>query len=309
MVELYKKYRPISFKEVVGQDAALRPLIELGRKNALPHAILLTGPSGTGKTTVARILRNKLKCSDMDFSEVNAAQERGIDLVRSIERRASLRPIDGECRIWLCDESHAMTSSAQGAFLKLLEDTPPHVYFFLATTDPQKLLATIRTRCTRIDLKPLKASEMIGLLKRVVEAEETTVAEDVLDKIVEYSDGSARKALVLLNQVIGMEDEEKALAAVSASVGEAQGIELARLLIKPRVRWPEVAAKLKELKTAEEDPEGLRYLILAYCNTVLLGGGALAKTAHQVMVCFERNFWDTKWAGLSIACWDAVCGE
>src|SRR5690606_3369465 len=108
----------------------------------IPHAMLFTGPSGCGKTTLARILRVKLRCSDNDFQEINAADFRGIDSIRSMRQQVGAAPLGGDSRIWLIDEAHSMTADAQNAFLKLLEDTPRHVYFFLATTDPQKLKKT-----------------------------------------------------------------------------------------------------------------------------------------------------------------------
>ena len=136
--ELYRKYRPTSFKQVVGQEEAIRTLTELGKRKAIPHAILFTGPSGVGKTTLARILQRKLKCVGNDFVEMNAANDRGVGIIRSIQNKVGLAPMLGSCRIWLMDEAHQLTSDAQSAFLKLLEDTPSHVYFMLATTDPQK---------------------------------------------------------------------------------------------------------------------------------------------------------------------------
>ncbi len=306
--ELYKKHRPQSFKQLVGQDKALRPLIELGRKGRTPHALLLTGPSGCGKTTVARILRKRLKCSDHDFAELNTADFRGIDMVRDIRTRMNLSPIGGKSRVWLVDECHKLTPDAQHAFLKMLEDTPKHVYFILATTDPQKLLPTIRTRCTQVDLKPLNRKDMEQLLTTVWEKEGVRGIVDVMEKIIELAEGSPRKALVLLNQVIGLEGEEEQLDALAASTGQDKAVQLARLLIKPNVRWPEVAKMLKSLRAVEEDPEGLRLLVLAYCNSVLLGGGGLAKRAFCIMDCFSENFYSSKWSGLSMACYEAVVG-
>ncbi len=306
--ELYKKHRPRSFKQMIGQRDALRPLVELGRQGKVPHALLLTGPSGCGKTTVARILRVRLKCSDHDFSELNTADFRGIDMVRDVRARMGLSPVGGESRVWLIDEVHMLTREAQNALLKMLEDTPRHVYFILATTDPQKLLPTIRNRCTQVDLKPLNRTDMEVLLTTVWEKEGVRGTVDVMEKIIELAEGSPRKALVLLNQVIGLEGEEEQLKALSSASGEEKAIQLARLLVKPGVRWPEIAKLLKALRAAEEDPEGLRLLVLAYCNTILLGGGKLALRAYFIMECFSENFWNTKWSGLSMACYEVVVG-
>ena len=154
-MELYKKYRPKNFKRIVGQPTITEQLTSMTRSNQFPHSSLFSGPSGCGKTTLARIMRNKLDCGDQDFQEVNCADFRGIDMVRDIRNRMNLAPIGGECRVWLIDEAHQLSSQAQNAFLKILEDTPSHVYFMLATTDPQKLIPTIRTRCAEFKVSSL----------------------------------------------------------------------------------------------------------------------------------------------------------
>ncbi len=306
MTELYKQYRPQKFSEIVGQDDAIRVLNDFGRRKAMPHTILLSGPSGCGKTTIARILRKKLHCSDVDFRELNCADFRGIDMVRDIRSRVSLAPIGGKCRIWLIDECARLTTDAQNAFLKILEDTPSHVYFFLATTEPQKLLKTIRTRATDIRVSLLRRTEMEKLLRTILEKEGTTISDEPIDRIIEVAEGSPRKGLVLLGSVIGLENEDEQLAAIRAGDVKGQAIMIARALIKPGVGWPEVANILREI---DEEPESLRWMILSYCTTVLLSGGKLADRAYQIVDVFRDNFYDSKRAGLVAACWEVVCGE
>lgn len=301
---LYRKYRPKTLKAVVGQDGAVASLQKLIDKGRTPQVILLTGPSGTGKTTIGRIIKEHVKCGDADFVEVNAADDKGIDMVRSIRRVVGLSPIDGESRMWLIDESHKLTSEAQGAFLKMLEDTPKNVYFLLATTDPQKLIKTIHTRCSEIKLNALSSKALERVIERVCNAEQIKLTEDVRDEIIEASDGSARKALVILEQVAFLETEEEQIKAIQAStVNKALGIELARALINPRAQWGEVAKLLRDL---DEDPEGIRYLILSYSRSVLLGGGKLAWRASAMIEIFSDNFFDSKAAGLAGACYEVV---
>lgn len=306
-MESYKRFRPKTLKGVVGQDGAVASLQKFIDGKKIPHAVLLTGPSGCGKTTIARILKDHLDCGAQDFFEVNCADFKGIESIREIRRLMNFNPISGSARIWLIDEAHKLTNDAQNAFLKLLEDTPNHIYFMLATTDPQKLLKTIHTRCTEVKLVSLSEQNLIRVLQRVVNKESLKISEDVLQEIAEASDGSARKALVILDQISSIEDEKEQIQAIQAtSIDKDLAISLARALINPGVKWPEVAGILKNLK---DDPEGIRYLILGYSRTVMLGGGKLASRAYLLIDIFSRNFYDSKAAGLAAACWEAIHPE
>ena len=289
---------------MLGQDAVVASLEQMIERNDVPHALILSGPSGCGKTTVGRILKTHLECGDADWFEINAADAKGIDVVRDIRRYASLSPMEGNTRIFLIDEAGKLTGDAQNALLKPLEDSPSHAYFILATTDPGKLLKTIHTRCTEIKFRPLELDVIRKLVKRVVEKEDMKVNGDVIDEIAEAAEGSARKALVILEQVGWLDDVKAQLAGVSAaSVHKDQAILLARALINPRARWAEVAALLKENK---DDPEQVRYLLLGYARSVMLGGGKLAPRAFVIIDIFARNFYDSKQAGLAAACWEVI---
>jgi len=304
---LYQKHRPTSFKQVLGQPEAVNTLRKHLQAKTVPHALLFTGPSGCGKTTLARILRRALDCDDADFCEMNAADHRGIDIVRDIRSRVGLSPLAGAVRVWLIDEVAQLTSAAQDSFLKLLEDPPGHVYFILATTDPQKLKATIITRCEEIKIKALSAKALGQLVEQTFQAEQANQAigfsEDVVDKIVDIADGSARKALVLLSQIIGEDDEDKQLKMLGQADSKRQAIELCRLMIKPGGGWGAAAKILKELG---DDPEQVRYTILGYMRSVLLGCGKMAPRAAEVMEIFRDNFYDSRHAGLALACWEAL---
>lgn len=307
MKEYYKRFRPKTLKGVVGQEGAIASLQRFIDKGSVPHCILLTGPSGCGKTTIGRILKTHLNCGDADFLEINSADFKGIDTIREIRRSVNLSPISGDCRIWLIDESHKLTNDAQNALLKILEDTPSHAYFMLATTDPQKLIKTIHTRASEVKLQALGPAALKRVLQRVIDKEGLTVTETVMDEIVDAADGSARKALVILEQVGGLGTETEQVQAVQAtSLNKDAAITLARALMNPRVNWKEVAPLLKELK---DEPEGIRYLVLGYCRSVLLGGGPLAARAYMIIDIFSRNFYDSKQAGLAAACWEVVQGS
>lgn len=305
--ELYRKHRPTSFSQIVGQDEAVKMLTDFGKRNAMPHCLLFTGPSGCGKTTLARIVKAKMKCGDADYMELNTADFRGIDMVRDIRSRMNLSPMSGKIRMWLIDEAHKLTGDAQNAFLKMLEDPPSHVYFMLATTDPQKLLQTIRTRATEIKVRGLKQKEMQELLDRTCKDEVgSALSEDVQDKIIDLADGSPRKALVLLNQILGEEDTESALAALAGGVAEKEGIDLARMLLNPKVAWSQIAKVLKEIPDLETQAEGIRRLVLAYMSSVALGGGKGSSKAIDVIDCFRLPYYDSGKAGLILSCADAI---
>lgn len=306
MIELYKKHRPKDLDGIVGQHSAVSVLTQMIENDEIPHTLLLTGPSGVGKTTIARILRKHLKCNAQDFTEVNIADIRGIDNVRDIRRRMSLCPLHGKTKVWLLDEAHKLSGDAQNALLKMLEDTPKHVYFFLCTTEPGKLIKTIRTRCTEIALKPIGEKDLSELVMSVYHKEvpKGHFPEMAFDKIVENSEGSARKALVLLGSIIHLESEEAMLEAIEKSTQEAQAIQLCRLLLNPRSSWQNISKLLKELEG--EEPEGLRRMVLGYMRSVLLGSGSLAGRAGSIIGIFERNFFDSGNAGLALACWETM---
>jgi DNA polymerase-3 subunit gamma/tau len=305
--ELYKKHRPTSFKQVVGQDHAVAALVDLGKRNAIPHCILFTGPSGVGKTTLARILRNKLKCGDADYREINASDQRGIDMVRDVRANMNLAPMSGKTRVWVVDEAHQLTSDAQNSFLKILEDTPSHVYFMLSTTDPQKLKKTIVTRSHEVRLKSIPNKDIVDVIERVTGEEGIdSLTDDVMDKLLSAADGSARKALVILHAIIGLESEEQQLKTIAESDYQEQAITIARLLLKPSRSWKEIA---EVLKGVNEDAEQLRYMVLGYCRKILLGGGKMASRAANIIDRFQDNLYDSKLAGFALACYDVVKGD
>lgn len=304
--ELYKKFRPKKLKSLIGQEAAIASLSKLVEAKKIPHAILLSGPSGSGKTTIARILKTELNCGDHDFQEMNCADFRGIEDVRDVRRQMGFRPISGDARIWLFDECSKITGDGQTALLKMLEDTPDHVYFILATTDPQKLLKTILTRCTEIKLKALTNTALLTLIGRVAEKEQLSISKEVQQEIAEAAEGSGRKALVILEQIAQLGTDEEKMAGIKiSSAAKTQAIELARELFAFKPSWAKVAAILKELN---EEPESIRYLVLGYAKSILLGGGKLSPHAFKVIEIFGNNFYDSKHAGLAAACWEVLHG-
>lgn len=304
MTELYKKHRPTTLARVLGQDETTKVLQGMLEENRVPHSILLTGPSGCGKTTIARILRTSLECSDQDFQEVNCADFRGVDMVRDIRRQMGFSPVGGKCRVWMIDECHKLTNDAQNAILKILEDTPKHVFFILATTDPQKLIRTIRTRCTELTVRDLSEKELVRLVKRTARKEKVDLPEEVVDQIVQDSLGSARMALVLLDKILGLDPGEMLESVRAQAAQENEAIELCRALLGKKP-WKTVSQVLRGL---QGDPESVRYAVLGYATSVLLGGGKQAPRAYLVIDAFRENFYDSKKAGLVAACYEVSTG-
>ncbi len=304
MKELYKRFRPKSLKAIIGNESTVNALSNMIAKETVPHTMLFFGPSGCGKTTLARILQTELECSDLDFKEMNCSANRGIDDIREIQRRMNMAPT-GKCRIWLLDEVHMLTREAQNAALKILEDTPRHVYFFLCTTDPQKLIKTIRTRCCEMAVELLSYNQLEKLCLRVCDKVKLKLEKDILDDLVASAEGSARSLLVSLDKLKNLDASGQRKALSQKQDGEREGIELCRALINC-AGWKSVAGILKNLK---EDPEKIRWAVLGYARAVLLKGGDKTGQAALVIDCFKEHFYDSKAPGLAYACYEAVVSE
>ncbi len=300
-VELYKKYRPRSLKTIIANQSTVATLTNMLGRNTLPHTILLYGPSGCGKTTIARILKKELGCSEIDFQELNCSDFRGVDTVREINKAMRMFPTSSKCRIWLLDEIHQMTKDAQNAALKMLEDTPSHVYFILCTTEPKKIINTIRTRCCQLPVELLSTSDMKKLIQRVLRKENEKLEDELIMDISDCAEGSARKALVILDRILNLLPEDRE-AAIKENPDEKEVIDLCRALIKGE-SWSKVSKILKDLKT---EAESTRYAVLGYTRSCLLGSNN--KRAALIIDAFSSNFYDSKDAGLTLACYEVIVG-
>ncbi len=293
---LHIDYRPQNLDEVFGNDAIKTSLKSVLAREDRPHAYLFTGGSGMGKTTFGRIIKDMLGCSESDYYEFNTANSRGIDTVREISQNVVYAPLEGSCKVFLLDECHQFTGPAANALLKVLEDTPKHVYFILCTTDPDKLIKTIITRCSTYQVQALKDKEMSALIDWVLECEEKKISKEVQKEIVRVAEGCARQALVILDQVVDITDEKEALASIAAvSVGEAEVVDICRALIG-KESWNNVREKVK-LVLAKTEPEKLRYAILGYFSAVLLNSKQNDR-ASEIIDLFSENTYSTGKAGV-----------
>jgi DNA polymerase-3 subunit gamma/tau len=306
-MSLYQKHRPLTLDDIIGNDEIVNSLSGLIQKPDRPHVYLLHGPYGCGKTTIGRIIAAEVGALGHDFQEVNAADFRGIDTIRGIIQQACFKPMGqhkGACRAWLLDEVHAITGDAAKALLKILEDVPKHVYFILCTTDPQKLLPTIKSRCVQFQVNILNENQMSKLLNKVVTLEGESLVKEVYAQIVQDSQGHPRDALQILEQVLAVEPDERLAMAKRAAVTQSQSIELCRALIK-NASWKEVSGILQGL--TDQDPEGIRRLILGYCQSVLLKGDN--QQAGRIMECFIEPTYNMGFPGVVLGCYSVIAGK
>ena len=299
---LHLKYRPQSLDDLIGNDNLKISLKSvLNRKKNQIRSFLFIGSSGCGKTTLARIIKNELKCSDPDFKELNASNVRGIDTIREIINNTSFAALSGSIKIYLLDEVHKLTPDASNALLKLLEDTPKHVRLILCTTEPEKLLTTIKNRCTTYQVSTLRKIEIIKLLKNVLESEGINdFPEEAIKEISKVAEGCPRQALVILDQIIDIEDDDKLIDAINNfSFQKEVVIELLRALLGGK-SWKEIS---KLLKGIEEEPESIRYAALGYFSKVLISNNGNLDRASGLVELFSESFIYTKRAGLINTCY------
>lgn len=304
---LQTEYRPTTLDLVVGNQSAKDGLSSvLSRKKDFPHAYLFAGPKGCGKTTLARITASMLGCEPRSIQEINAANHRGIDVVRSIEEECVFAPLFGNIRFYIFDEGHMLTREAQNSLLKLFEEPPPHVFLALCTTDPAKVIDTLRNRCHTYKVGPVSSPELKGLILDILEAERVENFPDKLtNEIILVSEGVPRTALRILDQIIDIDDDEKAFAAISTIVAtEFEVKDLCKALLDKQP-WDEVRRIIQNLST---EPENARYAILGWFATVLLNTKSGNQRAAEIIDLFSESFIYSGKAGLVNACYYACKG-
>lgn len=205
---LYRKYRPSSFDEVVGQEQLVTLLTSSIKQKKISHAYLFCGGRGTGKTTVARIFARDIGCNPEDIIEIDAASNRGIDEIRELREAVRTMPFSSPYKVYIVDEAHMLTKEAANALLKTLEEPPSHVIFILATTDPDKLPQTIVSRCQKIIFKQPDVKTLADRLTFVAEQEGKKLSVESAELLARHGKGSYRDALGMLEQVLAISKKE-----------------------------------------------------------------------------------------------------
>lgn len=200
---LYRKYRPKKFSEVLGQNHIVSLLESAVGDKKLSHAYLFSGPRGTGKTSVARILSNEIGCHEYDRLEMDAASSRGIDEIRSLREGVHMSPMRGNFKVYIIDEVHMLTKEAFNALLKTLEEPPAHAVFILATTEPEKLPDTVISRCQHFSFKKLPEDILRSSMLKIAKKEGIEIDEETAGLIALFADGSFRDAQTMLDQLLG----------------------------------------------------------------------------------------------------------
>lgn len=302
-MDLATRLRPSKLEDVWGNEKAKKTLINLLSNEKRPQVYLFTGPAGCGKTTLARAFASELGINEVGLTELNMSDKTGVDSIRSLidETSYSIADVSG----YILDECHQISTAGQSAALKLLEEPPKDVYFFLCTTDPQKLSTALKSRCVQIVVEHIDEVMLIKHLRKACKAEGLRVSTDVLELIADKAEGVPRRALKLLDKVANMEEEEAIEvlnAELTGDTTEDPDIKVICQALLNRTRnWKDITEHLKNVKSS--DAEGVRRAIAGYMSAVLLNSGN--PVAATILQEFTESLFASGFPGLVLQCFSA----
>lgn len=323
-ISLYRRYRPQTFSDMVGQSAAVGVLMESLREGSLGHAYLFSGPRGCGKTSAARLVAKSLDCLNrkddcepcgvcencraiaagehLDVIEIDGASNRGIGEIRDLKSHVNLKPLSAAYKVYIIDEVHMLTEQAFNALLKTLEEPPSNVVFLLATTEPHKVPVTIRSRCQHIPFHRITIADTVDRLKYVCAQENIEAEDEAVWELARQADGALRDALSLTEQAVALGRGRLSLDSVKELTGGSSRTELEKWVAQMRSEPQKAAAALNSIMARGISPERLCESLFALFRDLWL----YSLWGEKALEALETSSAERDYLASEAAQWDAA---